>query len=189
MRRGFFSSLFFCGVLLTACIVLTGCTPMKKAPPAATKATEPYRVEKEGDVPPLQPQDVRKEVDREEKYEDLPVADEPVNVETVEPETPPPDASPSGGPSKSLDSAAKMMDGYRVQVFASASEAVAQSARQAAEVRLGVAAYVEFIDRMYKVRVGDCPTRDEADVLLQKCRDAGYGDAWVASGRIFMPKR
>ena len=180
-------------IVAVVCLVLTGCTAVKKAPPATKKTTEPYRVEKEGHIPPLATSDIRKEVDREESFEDLPVSEEPIEVETVEPviEAPTPSGGSPGvgaapGPAQTP---AKTMDGYRVQLFASGSETAAESARQTAEVRLGVATYVELIDGIYKVRVGDCPTREEAEVLLKKCREAGYGDAWVATGQILLPPR
>jgi cell division septation protein DedD len=183
----------FCVAIAAAtCVVAAGCTAVKKTPPAAKKSTEPYRVEKEGNIPPLMPREVRKEADRVDSYEDLPVTEQPVEVETVEPVTPPPtrpEGTSSIDPTKSPGPPPKTMDGYRIQVFASGSEDVARSAEQAAEVRLGMAAYVELIDGIYKVRVGDCPTREEADALLKKCREAGYGDAWVAVTRIVIPKR
>lgn len=180
-------------VVAVMCVALIGCTVAQKTPPAAKKSTEPYRVEKEGKIPPLAPSDVRKEADREESYEDLPITEEPVSVETVEPvnETPPPVSPSPQSPavSKPADSLPKTMDGYRIQVFASGNEASAQSVKEATEARVGAAAYVELIDGIYKVRVGDCPTREEAEVLLKRCREAGYGDAWVASCRIFIPTK
>lgn len=191
--RSFSSVCFSAAMLAAACLVLGGCTAVKQTPPAAKKTAEPYRVEKEGKIPPLTASDVRREADHEETYEDLPVAEEPVTVETVEPvsEVPASAVDPAGSPVRSEPASepAKTMDGYRIQVFASANEAAARSAKEAVEVRLGAAAYVEYVDGMYKVRVGDCPTREEAEVLLKKCRDAGYGDAWVSAGRILVPGR
>ncbi len=179
-------------ILTAMCFAVIGCTAVKKTPPAAKKSTEPYRVEKEGKTPPLSPSDVRKEADREESYEEMPVTEESVSVETVEPvnEVPPAPASPdTAAGSKPAGAPQKTMDGYRIQVFASGNEASARSVREAVEVQVGVPAYAELVDGVYKVRVGDCPTREEADALLKKCRDAGYGDAWVATCRIFIPKK
>ncbi|MBP2681501.1 MAG: Sporulation related domain [Candidatus Krumholzibacteriota bacterium] len=183
---------FFIVVLTTLCLASIGCTAAQKKAPAATKSTEPYRVEKEGQIPPVAPADVRKEADKEESYEEMPVTDDTVEAETVEPvnEVPStPVVSDASAEPKPAAAAQKTMDGYRIQVFATGNEAAARSVREAVEVQVGVPAYVELIDGVYKVRVGDCPTREEADVLVKKCRDAGYGDAWVATSRIFIPKK
>ena len=178
-------------LLVTAiCLAAFGCTSARNTQPAAKKSTEPYRVEKEGTIPPLSQTDVRKKADREETVEELPVSDEPVSSETVEPATPPPAPTPATpAPSTSGESPQKTMDGYRIQVFATGSEAAARSAKEAAEVKVGVPAYVEFVDGIYKVRVGDCPSRGEAEALVTRCRDAGYGDAWIVTCRIVMPQR
>lgn len=175
-------------ILVSAAVALAGCTQVKKSPPATPKSTEPYRVEDEGKVPPLAPADVRKEVDREEAYEDLPVTEEPVSVEAVEPAPPPPPPA-TRADSASAPAERKTMDGYRIQLFASSAEDAARSVKEAAEVRLSVPAYVEFIDGIYKVRVGDCPTREDAERLLATCRQAGYRDAWITAGKIYLPAR
>jgi len=183
-------SLAICLIALIAfSLVGAGCTAMQKAPPAGKKTSEPYRVEKEGKIPPLAPTDVRKAVDEEEKYEDLPVTDEGVVVEEFTPvaETPPtqpPASQPVGAPA---EAPRETMMGYRIQVFASGNEAAARSVKEAVEVSVGVPAYIELMDGVYKVRAGDCPSRSEAEALLEKCRGEGYGDAWIATTRILMP--
>jgi hypothetical protein len=40
--------------------------------------------------------------------------------------------------------------------------------------------YIEFEAPLYKVRVGDCATRHEADTLKEKAGTQGYDGAWVA---------
>lgn len=166
---------------------------MQKAPPASKKTGEPYRVEKEGKIPPVA--DVRKQADEEEKYEDLPVTEEGVVVEEFTPpaEQPVSPPSPAAAVSQPLaagaETARDTMAGYRIQVFASGNEAAARSVEEAVEVSVGVPAYIELVDGVYKVRVGDCPSRPEAEALLEKCRKAGYGDAWIATTQIFVPRK
>jgi septal ring-binding cell division protein DamX len=183
---------------LAACIglALAACATMQKKP-ASKKTAEPYRVESEGKVPPLAAADVRKQADEEEKFEDLPVAEEGVVVEEFTPPAeavPAPAAQPAAGartapaPAPS-DARRDTMGGYRIQVFASGNEAAARSVKEAAEVSVGVPAYIELVDGVYKVRVGDCPSRPEAEALLAKCRAAGYGDAWIATTTIFVPRK
>ncbi len=177
-----------CLIALSFAVLGAGCTAVRKTPPTTKKASEPYRIEKEGTIPPVA-SDVKKEVDHEEKYEDLPVSDDDVPVEDIAADSVPALAPPvTQAPAGSVVTAQKTMQGYRIQIFASGSEPAARSVREAAEVRIGVPAYVEVADGVYKVRVGNCPSRPEAEALLQKCRDAGYTDAWVAAGTIFMPQ-
>ncbi|UCH82655.1 MAG: SPOR domain-containing protein [Candidatus Latescibacterota bacterium] len=156
-------------------VVIMGCTSAKKDPPAAKADTEPYRLESEGDVPPLPESQVRKEVDRVDTFEEMPVTDDGIDVQNVEP--PPPPAKP----------AQKTMQGYRVQLLAAGSEASAQEVRAIAASKLGVSAYVDMVDGVYKVRVGDCPTREQAEALVERCRGAGYSDAWIVSCMILIP--
>jgi cell division septation protein DedD len=112
----------------------------------------------------------------------MPVADAAVAVENVEP-------PPVEMQSQTTETTRKTMDGYRVQIMASGNEDAAQSVKSAVSTRLGVPAYVEYVDSVYKVRVGDCPTREAAEALRDRCRKAGYGDAWIVSGKILMPAR
>lgn len=174
---------------------VAGCTTMQKKPAASKKSAEPYRVEKEGKVPPLATTDVRKKADEEEKFEDLPVTEEGVVVEEFAPPAeqpvPPPPSAPVSA--QTAPATAGMprdtMAGYRIQVSASGNEAAARSVKEAVEVSVGVPAYIEVVDGVYKVRAGDCPSRPEAEALLEKCRAAGYGDAWIATTTIFVPRK
>jgi len=152
-------------------------------------------VEKEGKVPPLASTDVRKQADEEEKYEDLPVTEEGVVVEEF---TPPAEQPVSPLPSVPVSAqtapnpagtARDTMAGYRIQVFASGNDAAARSVKEAVEVAVGIPAYIELVEGVYKVRVGDCPSRPEAEALLEKCRAAGYGDAWIATTQILVPRK
>jgi hypothetical protein len=163
-------------------LVTGGCTTAQKKETAAAAAEEPYRLESEGEVPPLAESDVRKEVDKTETFEELPVADEAVVVENVEP--PPVEMKKA-----TAETGRKTMNGYRVQVMASSSPDAAESVRSAVASKTGAPAYVDLVDGVYKVRVGDCATRADAEALRDLCRRSGYADAWIVSGKIFMPER
>lgn len=72
------------------------------------------------------------------------------------------------------------VDGYRVQVIASSYEDNANNV--AAQVRAafgGVGVYVEHIQGLYKVRVGDYKDRAGAEAMRDRLRNAGYPDAWI----------
>ncbi len=75
--------------------------------------------------------------------------------------------------------------GYRVQIFASWSNENAE--RIASEARFKFPdqrVYVEYIPPLYRVRVGDCRTREEAERLRDKARSLGYEDAFLVPTNI-----
>jgi hypothetical protein len=72
------------------------------------------------------------------------------------------------------------VDGYRVQVIASSYQDNANNV--AGQVRAafgGVGVYVEHIQGLYKVRVGDYKDRASAEAMRDRLRNAGYTDAWI----------
>jgi hypothetical protein len=72
------------------------------------------------------------------------------------------------------------VDGYRVQVIASSYQDNAENV--AAQLRAafgGVGVYVEHLQGLYKVRVGDYADRASAEAMRDRLRNAGYADAWI----------
>ena len=79
----------------------------------------------------------------------------------------------------------EILQGYRIQIFASPSIDEANAMRSAASQRLGEdSLYVIFDPPVYKVRVGDFRTRIEANQKLGMLVDSGFPDAWVVNDRI-----
>jgi|GEM_PF-2868791 len=77
------------------------------------------------------------------------------------------------------------VDGYRVQVIASSYQDNADNV--AAQVRAafaGVGVYVEHIQGLYKVRVGDYKDRAAAEAMRDRLRNAGYADAWIVKESV-----
>jgi len=74
--------------------------------------------------------------------------------------------------------------GFRVQLFATANRELAES--RAVEYRqiFDEAVYVDFEGLLYKVAVGDCQTRDEAQALRRVAIGAGCGDAFVVDALV-----
>ena len=171
-------------VVMFAAGLLVGCTAHQTAQVTRPVDSTPYRLESEGRVPLPGPDAIRREVDRVDSFEDLEVVEEGIVVEDVEPVVEVP-AVPEAG-----DSAAVIVaQGYRVQVFASALRDNAETARARAEELLNVTAYVQLVHGIYKVRVGDCPNRPQAEVLLQQCRQAGITDAWIVTSEVTIRRR
>jgi hypothetical protein len=77
------------------------------------------------------------------------------------------------------------VQGFRIQVFASASIDEAAAARESARTKVGSdSVYVVYDPPVYKVRVGDYATRLEANQRLPRIVNLGFPDAWVVSDRI-----
>jgi hypothetical protein len=167
--------LCLCAVI--AASALAGCS-RAVGPQTVTRAPddEPYRLESEGQVPPPGLSSVRQEVDRIDVFEETPVTEGVVAVETVDMVEPLTDDA--------LGDSVVTGPGFRVQVFATGSRESAESFEMDVETRLGVATYLERIDGIYKVRVGDCRSRQQAEDLRQRCRDAGYKDAWIVTTQV-----
>ncbi|MCK4414374.1 MAG: SPOR domain-containing protein [Candidatus Eisenbacteria sp.] len=74
--------------------------------------------------------------------------------------------------------------GYRVQLFATADRELATA--QAGEYRqfFSAAVYVEFEGLLYKVQVGDCLSRDEAEVLRREALGLGCDGAFVIDALV-----
>jgi cell division protein FtsN len=170
------------GVFLTVVVALalSSCgassPPRRASAPAEPKATgRPYDFRSEGRIPPASAAETKEEPDVEE----IPVADE--SLEVSEAEAPVDTTRRADAPVDSL------VDGFRVQVFASQDRDVAENARGAAAQRLGVDAYLELEGGVYKVRVGNYAARADADAALQTIR-RHYPDAWLVRARVPAPR-
>lgn len=78
-----------------------------------------------------------------------------------------------------------LVSGFRVQVFASSYEDNAESVAGVVRGKLpGENVYVENVSNMWKVRVGDCADRSEAESLRSRLSGAGYSDAWIVKDTV-----
>lgn len=73
--------------------------------------------------------------------------------------------------------------GYRVQVFASSDRGAAAEQMKIIMAGTGIAAYIEYEDGLYKVRVGDFSTREEASEARAKIAES-YPDCWIVRTTI-----
>jgi cell division septation protein DedD len=161
-------------VLVALGLIVCGCSAKRQMQkPESASKDAPYEFEKEGDIPPLEESEVVEEPD----FEEVPLAEEEVFEEEM-------DIPPAEELAVEQAPPAEMTDGYRVQVFATGDEETAEAVREAGERKLGVPVYTEYVDGLYKVRVGDCLAREEAEVLLKRCKATGYGDAWIVETRV-----
>jgi cell division septation protein DedD len=72
---------------------------------------------------------------------------------------------------------------YRVQVFASSSSYPAYSMRDEVAGIVEEPVYVEQEEEIWKVRLGDLKSREDADALRRRMRGLGYEDAFIVEVR------
>jgi len=68
--------------------------------------------------------------------------------------------------------------GYRVQLKSGKNESAILEEKQKAMMKFNVPVYVEFDTPQYKLRIGDCLTEYEANLLRDRARRNGYVEAW-----------
>jgi hypothetical protein len=169
---------WFDSVVALSVLCAVGCAASKRPPskPVQEK-TGNYSLESEGQVT-LDERTVRREVDRVDEFEETAIEGGAVAVEDVE----------VTEAAVEPDSSAVSVPGYRVQIFASGSRTSAEAVRQAVREALNTPAYLDEIDGVFKVRVGDCISRADAEDLLQRCRRSGYADAWIVASEVLPPR-
>lgn len=79
----------------------------------------------------------------------------------------------------------ELVSGYRVQICAVSEEARAKQVQRDAILKFfNEEIYLIYDSPYYKVRVGNCLTRFEADKLQQLAVEKGFDDAWVVRTNI-----
>lgn len=81
----------------------------------------------------------------------------------------------------------KLVEGFRVQLFATQDIEKATLEKKEAEFSFAedqIPVYIEFDSPMYKVRIGDCTTRDEAEQLRELARRKGYSTSWIVKTKV-----
>ncbi|MEO0160858.1 MAG: SPOR domain-containing protein [candidate division WOR-3 bacterium] len=102
-----------------------------------------------------------------------------------EPVSPPP-APPTVAPALPTTPSAPPTSvyGFRVQIFASATQKGASKVADDARSIFGGKVYIEHTPPYYKVRVGDCLTKEEAEALKNLAISKGYRGAFVVETMI-----
>ena len=75
-------------------------------------------------------------------------------------------------------------DGFRIQVFESKSIEEAQAFYRKSTVDFSEEVYLIFDAPFYKVRIGNCVSRNEANNLQNTLKEMGYKTAWIVRSRI-----
>jgi hypothetical protein len=90
------------------------------------------------------------------------------------------DAAPPPAP----EPTARSTFGYRVQVFASATQEGAERAAAEARGLFSGRVHIDFEPPFFKVRVGDCTTRHEAERLRERAVQLGYEGPFVTETQV-----
>ncbi len=83
-----------------------------------------------------------------------------------------------------MEAGERLIAGFRVQLVATRDEAVARRALQDAQVRFSENTYLLYDNPYYKLRIGDCHTRAEADSLQQHALERGFAGAWIVRSLV-----
>lgn len=100
----------------------------------------------------------------------------------------------STGPAKETvvdakDPRKKEINGFRVQLLATSNIETASLSEQEATDRfdkLGHHTYLLFEAPLYKVRIGDCRTRELAETLRELAIDNGYNGAFIVKTKVIV---
>lgn len=93
-------------------------------------------------------------------------------------------------PSALEGSEVEMVQGFRVQLLATGDEAQAMEARKDAIFKFPEAdVYLELEGSLYKLRIGDCRTKKEAEALREEAIQSGFRDAWIVPSKVHRGKR
>lgn len=173
----------------------------------ATISEEPVypTVEEEPIMPPeeeiIAPPPVEPALEEEPYIEPMPMEEEavvepameeemaalppPIEEEPAMPMPPPameeevyvPTETPTGAPAQVF--------GFRIQVFASSTNKNANRVADDARLSFGnQSVYVDHVVPYYKVRVGDCLTREEAEALRKQALNLGFTGAFIVETMI-----
>jgi hypothetical protein len=86
------------------------------------------------------------------------------------------------------DEQKKLVDGFRVQLFATKDIESATIAKKEAEFVFtddSVKLYIEFDSPYYKLRIGDFQNRDNAEAFREIARGKGYSSSWIVKTKVW----
>lgn len=157
-------------------------------PPAAEETVTPLPIEEVSKAPaPLAeeavtPAPVLPPAEEVTIAPPLPSTPSPLPIEEVS--ALPPVPSPTPAPTPATSVAPASVYGFRVQIFASSTQNGANKVVDDARNIFGGKVYIEHTPPYYKVRVGDCLTKEEAEALKNLAISKGFRGAFVVETMI-----
>ena len=86
------------------------------------------------------------------------------------------------------DTSEIIIEGYRVQALVTRNTHSADSIRAVLSDKIDEDVYITYEVPYYKIRVGNCVDRKQAEELQLKLRDLGYSAAWIIRTRVKAPE-
>ena len=87
-----------------------------------------------------------------------------------------------------VDTSLKEMDGFRVQVFATRFSRSADSIKSVLDEKVNEDVSIVFDAPVYKIRVGNFVTRNEAENMKINLVKFGYDTAWIVRSKVLARK-
>lgn len=81
---------------------------------------------------------------------------------------------------------AETVSGFRIQLLATRDEAQANEVKRSAIFTFEQRVYLVFEPPYFRLRIGDCRTRKEAEELRDLAAEKGFRDAWIVPSRVFV---
>lgn len=79
----------------------------------------------------------------------------------------------------------EMIQGFRIQLMATTDEIQVRDAKKRAIFKFQTGVYLVFEAPHYKLRIGDCATKQEAEELKKEAIRNGFRDAWIVPSKVY----
>ena len=86
------------------------------------------------------------------------------------------------------DTSEIIIEGYRVQILVTRNSHSADSIRAVLSDKIDEDVYITYEVPYYKIRVGNCVDRKQAEELKLKLVELGYASAWIIRTRVKAPE-
>jgi hypothetical protein len=97
-----------------------------------------------------------------------------------------PEESPLITPTDEDRMSGETVQGFRVQLLATRDEIQANEVKKSAIFSFEEGVYLVFEAPYFRLRIGDCRTRNEAEVLRDEAVEKGFDDAWIVPAKVFV---
>jgi len=74
--------------------------------------------------------------------------------------------------------------GFRIQLYATRDIEKAKTVAESARQLFNEKTYIEYQEPLYKVRIGDYTTREQAERMRYRVTSSGFEDAWLVETTI-----
>ena len=92
--------------------------------------------------------------------------------------------NPKNNNEEARDTSEIIIEGYRVQVLVTRNSHSADSIRAVLSDKIDEDVYITYEVPYYKIRVGNCVDRKQAEELQLRLVELGYASAWIIRTRV-----